>query len=423
MWIEAKKGGESWLDNEISLLKRETNDALNSLISWITPEKWITKEPTINNWAVFFDYENMMWKYEIVIRKENGTYKVRIKKRVKLPNWKFWWQTQKNGKYETFDFSANSKEAFNRWLWSALDKVIGYNRDKLPSTWWKVYSLLNAWNPETKKTQNATETKRTINKWSTTVKRKQESAETKGMPKWLRLDHWTYVYTVQSWDNESVIKQKLSRYTPLSYLKYIPDGINWRNLGTIPDKKLLPWLEIPVPKKDSERIKTISNFKVSQKSALNEMKNNSVYWDEIKRLLRKYSENHIASVMTAYAKSETSPENSPNEVWNLALFRYEKGHQCASYGYHHVLWEGSGKKAFKNTWLSIWQSCSPKESWKLFLAFCIEKVKLAQKKENRDFTKFFDMKNVRRCAQWYNWVDVSNYSNKLKKNYDKAINS
>lgn len=437
MWLETKKEDESWIDKSINRIKKETNDALNLLKSNLSSnkevtkqqeksvDKWITKEPTKSNWAVFFDYENAKWKYEIVTRKENGFYTIRIKKRVKLKNWKIWWQTQKNGNNETFDINASNVDAFNIWLWSALDRVIWTSRDRLPTTGWRVYRLLNIWNTAQKKQQNTTETKRTTNAWNITVKGKQESVETKGMPKWLVLDHWTYVYTVQSWDNESVIKQKLSRYAPLNYLKNMPDGINWWNLGTIPDNKLLPWLKIPVPKQSSERIKTISDFRKSQKLALNEMKSNITYWNYMKKLIGEFGENHIANVMTAYAKSETCPINYDDKIWILALFRYEKSHQCASYWYHHVLWEGPGNKAFTNTWLSIWQACSPKESWKLFLAFCIEKVNWAQKKENRgyeNFKKFFNMKDTNRCTKWYNWWEPG-YSNKLKNNFDKVKNS
>lgn len=385
--------------SELSKFGKELSSLYKEAKEWVEPS--VTKGPEkMSNGKVLFDYkEKNGQKWEIITEKSWDSYKIRVKKWVKLPNWQMGWQTQKNWNNEIFDFSAIDKTSFNQGLSNVLNKIIGTNRDKLPKTGWKVYDILN--------TKSDTKTEQ------------QESKESNQMPKWLVLDHWTYVYTVQSWDCESKIKSKLTKYAPLSYLKNVSNGIWWFNFSSIPDAKLLPWLKIVIPKPDSERIKTISSFKASQKSALNDMKNNTTYWDAIKQLLKKYSEDHITNVMTAYAKSETCPEDYDDNVWKLSLFRYEEHHQCASYWYHHVLYEGSGKKALKNTWLSIWQSCNPKWSWKLFLAFCIEKAKWAQKKENRDFSKFFDMKNTRRCAQWYNWVDIDKYSNKLKKNYDK----
>lgn len=383
---------DSSLENsELLQIKKELSSLYKEVKEWVEPS--VTPEK-MKNGKVLFNYKKDNQERQIITEKSWDTYKVRIKKRIDGA-----WYTQKFWDSETYNFTAKDKDSFKKELWNALDKKIGTKRDRLPNTGWKVYDMLNA---ETNK---------------------QESKETNQMPKWLVLDHWTYVYTVQSWDCESKIKSKLAKYSPLSYLKNVSNGIWWYNFTSIPDKKLLPWLKITVPKPDSERIKTISSFKASQKSALNEMKNNSTYWDDIKKLLKKYSENHIVNVMTAYAKSETCPEDYDDKVWRLSLFRYEKYHQCASYWYHHVLYEGSGKTALKNTWLTIWQSCDPKWSWELFLAFCIEKVKWVQKKENRDFSKFFDMNNVRRCAQWYNWVDIDNYSNKLKKNYDKIKSS
>jgi hypothetical protein len=397
--IETKQSSETPREK----LRRETSESLNWLRDKVkfNNDPWIIKQPTLENWAAVFDYKYMWWKWEIVTRKEgNGKYSVRIKKWVKLPNWKEWWQTQKNGNNETFPINANDKLTFNRELWTALDTIIWKKRDRLPNTGWRVFDLLNTWN--------------------TTAKRIQESVETKGLPKWLTLDHWTYVYTVQSWDCESKIKQKLSKYTPLSYVKNIPNGISWWNFDAIPDNKLLPWLKIPVPKPKSERIKTISNFKASQKTALNEMKNNSVYWDYVKNLIKKYWENHIVSVMAAYAKNETSPEVDNSNIWNFALIRYEERYKCPSYGYHHVMYMESGLRAFKKLWMSIWQACNPKDSWKLFLAFCIEK-------SPKDYRKYFDLKNntnLQEAARRYNWprYKKNKYDTRLKMNFERAIN-
>ena len=92
--IETKQSNETPREK----LRRETNETLNWLKDKVklNNDPWITKQPTLENWAAVFGYKYIWWKWEIVTRKEsNGKYSVRIKKWVKLPNWKEWWQNQK----------------------------------------------------------------------------------------------------------------------------------------------------------------------------------------------------------------------------------------------------------------------------------------------------------------------------------------
>ena len=106
--IETKQSNETPREK----LRRETNETLNWLKDKVklNNDPWITKQPTLENWAAVFGYKYMWWKWEIVTRKENNNkYSVRIKKWVNLPNWKEWRQTQKNGNNETFNFNANDK--------------------------------------------------------------------------------------------------------------------------------------------------------------------------------------------------------------------------------------------------------------------------------------------------------------------------
>lgn len=395
---------DSNLENsELLQIKKELSSLYKEVKEWVEPS--VTKGPEkLKNWKILFDYKKDNQEWEIITEKDWDTYKVRIKNRINGE-----WHTQKFWDSETYNFIAKDKQSFNEKLWYALDKKIGSGRDKLPKTGWKVYDMLN------------TETDKKNDKKS----EQQESKETNQIPEWLVLDHWTYVYTVQSWDCESKIKSKLANYAPLSYLKDVSNGIWWFNFSSIPDNKLLPWLKIPVPKPDKERIKTVSDFKKEQKLAIKEMKSNSAYWDKIKKLFKSkkewwywYSEDDIASAMTAYARTETGPENYDDKVWKLSLFRYETNHKCPSYWYYHVLYEWAGLTAFNKTRISIGQACNPKESWKLFLAFCIEK-------NPKNYQKFFDINNnVNWCCENYNgsnWkITNPNYDTKLKNNYKKA---
>ena len=144
-------------------IRRQTSENLNWLKDKIklNNDPWITKQPTLENWAAVFGYKYMWWKWEIVTRKEgNGKYSVRIKKWIRFPDWKYDWQTQKNGDNKTFAIDANDKLTFNRKLWAALDTIIWKNRDRLPTTGWRVYDLLNTVEkkPEKKPENNARNT-------------------------------------------------------------------------------------------------------------------------------------------------------------------------------------------------------------------------------------------------------------------------
>lgn len=152
----AMSGIESFSESPRSDLEAETRETLNFLQNNIklNNDPWITKQPFIENWAAVFDYKNLWYNWEIVTRKEsNGNYSVRIKKRVKLTDWKIWWQTQKDGKNKMFTFSASDKNTFNHRLWEALTKIIWTNRDRLQKTGGLVYDLLN---PSEKKSGNST---------------------------------------------------------------------------------------------------------------------------------------------------------------------------------------------------------------------------------------------------------------------------
>ena len=148
-------------------IKEEKNDLLKWLKKFKEDHPWITKYPEIRtDWIVYFDYSKNWEKREIVTKKDNNKYSIRIKKWNELPNWKMWWQTQKISDKETYDFNANDKNAFNHQLWNALDTIIGTNRDKMPKIWWLVYDYLNNnVGPATSKSQDKDWKKTNIETW------------------------------------------------------------------------------------------------------------------------------------------------------------------------------------------------------------------------------------------------------------------
>lgn len=391
-------------DNRLEEFRRKTNENLALLKNGIklNNDPWITKYPSLENWAVVFDYKYMWWKWEIVARKDiNGKYSIRVKKWSTLPNWLEWWRTQKNGNNETFTFPANDRIAFNIQLWTVLDKTIWWNRDRLPDTWRRVYELLNKEEISNNREKNPN-----------------------AAPEWLRMENGVYVYRVQRWDTRSELIGKLSKYPPLAYLK---DWYWWRsvsaksfNIGEyLPDNKFHEWVDLIIP--NEKFTKTVSEFRNTQLTAIENMKNNATYWEQFVKLFKSprqwwywLTERQVANVMTAFARSESSYKARDNYVWECALFRYEPS-QVFSYGYHHVLKAWAWENAFKWLRFTVWDACDPMKSGMLFLAYCIEK-------RPRDFQKFFDIdKNLNWCCENYNWANWRqtnpDYDKKLKDNY------
>jgi hypothetical protein len=302
--IETKQSNE----NPREKLRRETNETLNWLKNKVklNNDPWITKQPTLENWAAVFGYKYMWWKWEIVTRKEsNGKYSVRIKKWLKLPNWKEWWQTQKNGSNETFPIIANDKLAFNRKLWVALDTIIWKNRDRLPTTGWKVYDLLNPDKSTPKKPEWKSESTEKRNSKFDTRYEKQY---------WVKLirDKSLNFYVVKKWEWLSTIREKLKKIPEFSYLAspyYDPSNPkNKTHAFNTPNTSLKEGFYLPIPIKKEQREVSISNFKSKATKALNEMKNNRAYWEKIKNLVRNLGEKEVVNIMAAYARSETAED-------------------------------------------------------------------------------------------------------------------
>ena len=427
--LDSNLDNSEFLDimNNLNILKKDVESIESSITK--APEKWIdSKHPNRN--IVVFDYKN---DWEIVTEKAIDTeskkeiYKVRIKKREKDG-----WHTQNFWESETFDFSAENKRSFNKKLWDALDQKIGTNRDRLPKTSGKVYDML--WKPS-QTIWNVNEQENWSNheqeNWNT------ENVETTTMPKGLRIENGVYVYRIQSGDTRSQLIGKLSKYAPLSYLKnwyvWSWDGANSFNVGSyLADDKFDVWVDMIVPNK--EYTKNVRDFKRTQLTAIENMKNDSIYWEKIKKLFESkkkwwywYSKEDVANVMAAFARSESSREAWNENVWECALFRYEPT-QVFSYWYLHLClsykdWKATKNlewdRAFKSLKLKIGDTCDPIKSGMLFLAFLIEK-------QPKEYYKFFDIdNNLVWCCDKYNWNRKKynpNYDKKLKNNYNNIKN-
>lgn len=414
--IETKQSNE----NPREKLRRETNETLNWLKNKVklNNDLWITKQPTLENWAAVFGYKYMWWKWEIVTRKEsNGKYSVRIKKWLKLPNWKEWWQTQKNGSNETFPIIANDKLTFNRKLWVALDTIIWKNRDRLPTTGWKVYDLLNPDKSTPKKPEWKSESTEKRNSKFDTRYEKQY---------WVKLirDKSLNFYVVKKWEWLSTIREKLKKIPEFSYLAspyYDPSNPkNKTHAFNTPNTSLKEGFYLPIPIKKEQREVSISNFKSKATKALNEMKNNRAYWEKIKNLVRNLGEKEVVNIMAAYARSETAEDYTKfsDPIWSVELHRWEKRYTAYSFSYFHILMEKTADRksawpwlrARLNLWLSEWDCYNVENACKLFLWYCFEKSKEFWLRDDY-FFKIRSRNEALKVGKTYNWD--STYGNKL----------
>lgn len=407
-------GKEYW---EIQTEKDFVQKSLNSLKNLINTDPWITKRPRLENWAVVFNYKNIPYyihkwfDWEIVTRKEgDGKYSVRIKKWVNLPNWKEWWQTQKDRDNETFTFSANDKLTFNRQLWMALDTIIWKKRDRLPNTGWRVYDLLNP---------NGSIAKKPEKKSETTEKRNTRFDSRYEKEYWVNLirDKWLTFYVVKDGEWLKKIRNKLMKIPEFSYLsdKYYDIPNDWsRNIHSFntPNDSLKKWFYLPVPIKREQREISVSSFKSKARKVLNEMKNNKVYWEKIKSVLKNINEREVVNIMSAYARSETSEDYTKfsDPIWSVELHRWEKKYKAYSFSYFHILMEKTADRkhdwpwlrARKNLWLSEWDCYGVENACRLFLWYCFEKSKEFRLRD--DFFFKINSKNAA-CdvADKYNW--------------------
>lgn len=404
---------ETYLDGSYrEKYDKEINEKLSFLKKNIlfNTDPWITKQPTLIKWAAVFNYKYMWWKWEIVTRKEsNGKYSVRIKKWVNLPNWKEWWQTQKNGSNETFPIIANDKFAFNRKLWVALDAIIWKKRDRLPTTGWKVYDLLNPDKSTPKKEEKAESTEKRSSKFDARYEKEY----------WVNLirDKWLTFYVVKDGEWLIKIRNKLMRIPEFSYLsdKYYDIPSDWsRNIHSFntPNVSLKKWFYLPIPLKREQREISVSSFKSKARKVLNEMKNNKVYWEKIKGVLKNINEREVVNIMSAYARSETSEDYTKfsDPIWSVELHRWEKKYKAYSFSYFHILMEKTADRkhdwpwlrARKNLWLSEWDCYGVENACRLFLWYCFEKGKEFRLRD--DFFFKINSKNAA-CdvADKYNW--------------------
>lgn len=132
---------ENKVDNNYDKLANSLSfDSTEKLLN----DKWWFSEVTDYKGKKVFGYTAENWeKWEIVTEKSNDTeYKIRVKKWVQLPNWKDWWQTQKNWTEDLFSVTVKDSLVFNKKLRWVLNHAIWSK-----NIWfWKLIPFSTVWN-------------------------------------------------------------------------------------------------------------------------------------------------------------------------------------------------------------------------------------------------------------------------------------
>ncbi len=169
-------------------------------------------------------------------------------------------------------------------------------------------------------------------------------------------DKWLTFYIVQEWETLEDIYDKLSNTKEFSYLKNksykLPKSKNQRNINSfnILPRHIKPGMYIPIPIKETQREMNIIDFVNYSKEAISKMKQNDTYGKKIRdRIDLVWWEDELASIMVAFARSETAIEYSSfnSSIWDVELHRWEGKYRVFSFSYYHILmeWVIQGKKA------------------------------------------------------------------------------
>lgn len=381
--------------------------------------------------------------------------------------------------WNTFKWTYNTVDALDKVLWNRIweksNKITNLIRNNILKTLIGLSVLTYSWIEINQKITNKHEERKEkiedindnldndVNAYWDNYQIEQWLQE-KNPDKWIHLikDKWLTFYVVQpedikekiekrtqvmgKWKNKKSkiveykrkyldiqwIRKKLMNLDEYAYLKRSEYDEKTRSFNVpsfkIIDKEKIEHIKrwnflIPIPMDSKYREITSEQFVDYCHSAITEIKENKVYWEKIKELLKKTSEKEIVANMLAFARSETTEEYTDftQNIWAVELHRWEDHMWAFSYSYFHILMEKNKDwsnwpwlRARINLWLSEWDCYHPKNSAKLFLWYWIEKTKSKQ----GWITSYLPIteKNITKVATTYN--GSSSYSNKLLANYN-----
>lgn len=251
--------------------------------------------------------------------------------------------------------------------------------------------------------------------WWEKLKNGAEIKEDKGM----------YFYKVKKGETLSEIRLKLAEDPRFAYLKDSTYELNdsVRNLKSfnIGAKDLKAGLYIPIPVKKEMREFSLHDFYLQSLQAVDEMKNHRIYGDSIKTLLKSISREELAKNMVAFARSEstTTQSESNSPIGEVELHRREPHIWAFSFSHYHILM-GKGQPGLKariKLRISEGETYDPKNWWKLFLAYWLEKIATLKKENQKPLSYYLKIENWEKAkivGRIYNGSE--DYGDKLWKN-------
>lgn len=254
---------------------------------------------------------------------------------------------------------------------------------------------------------------------------------------WVRVirDKWLTFYIVQSWDNLSSIRQKLSRIPEFSYLSddmYAPWIKSGRNIKgfNVPSSSLVPWFYLPIPLSDEQRIVGIKESYHWALEGIDAMKEHPIYGDDMVDILEVITKEDLATLIVSFARSETAERWSDmsDPIGSVGYQRWEpdvKPKPAFSFSAYHILMEKNADGKTYGPWLKARTSLRftegqvnhPRNGAMLLLAFFIEK-----KRSSKSWNEYFPLKpnttQERTLTRFYNGTsDYNGNPWKLGKNY------
>ena len=246
-------------------------------------------------------------------------------------------------------------------------------------TIWKILWILNAKLIQSWKKPEIQQKNPEIQQKKPTVQTKKQDIQTTKVDKlkwWAEIIRdWKIAYvTVEPWDTTQTIRDRVGAIPEFSYLnekKYAPiKAEKWRSYVwfNIRNDSLKAWNKIPVPIEVEKRQLTDKQFFDYSKQAIDRILNwNSVYKEQVRKLVNTVWKDNVALVMTAFAKKETTGKAS-ELIWTWQLYRYESSN-LYSISYFHILMDRTWEKIKENLWFKDSDLYNPINAWMLFLGY------------------------------------------------------
>jgi len=218
-------------------------------------------------------------------------------------------------------------------------------------------------------------------------------------------------YRVERGDSITRIRKKLSRYPQYRYLTEQTQKIASFN---IPNRELRAGMWLPIPLKADTRAIDDNAFIVYAKRAIDDMKRDPEFGDDIGRILNQVKEEDLVATLMATAKQEAGDQ----PIGQFALHRWEPHHKRFSFSLFHILMKGAGLQARQALDMTEGQTYHPENACKLFLAF------LAIKSRGHAERYFPIDENLNAFATFYNgaaWKKTNpQYTRNIKRYYTEA---